>query len=177
MSEVTLERGFRRLAIVISVVVLGLGFTLDAMTMRPHATVQVTLKDGRKFTVQRHEAPHLLTARDEIAGALPKSACPPARFASEDPEDATSPLWMVEIPGSDLTIQVRARTKGEAFLKTQEGRILTRDPPDITDLHVLHAGYWWWADTVWTKAAVGLVAFLWVVFYGVRWVVRGFAGA
>jgi hypothetical protein len=52
----TLERGFRRLTIVGSVVVFALGATIDAMgpVFVPHATVEVTIKDGRKFILERH---------------------------------------------------------------------------------------------------------------------------
>lgn len=50
----TLERGFRRLIAVVSVLVLGLGITFDAITLQPYATVQVTLEDGRKVMLDRH---------------------------------------------------------------------------------------------------------------------------
>jgi hypothetical protein len=37
--------------------------------------------------------------------------------------------------------------------------------------------YKWWSDADWTKAAAVLVALLWVTFYTVRWIVRGFTGS
>jgi hypothetical protein len=50
-----LERGFRRLTLVLSIVVLGLGVAFDAfIVLEPHATVLVTLEDGRKVALERH---------------------------------------------------------------------------------------------------------------------------
>ena len=50
----SLERGFRRILVALSVLILLAGITLDAVNIRPHATVQVTLKDGRKIDMQLH---------------------------------------------------------------------------------------------------------------------------
>jgi len=53
---VKLERGFRRIVIALSLLLVALGVTLDVTSpWWPHATVQVTLRDGRKITLERHE--------------------------------------------------------------------------------------------------------------------------
>jgi hypothetical protein len=67
---VTLERGFRRIVIVLSVLLLGLGLAIDVGTASPHATVQVTLKDGRNFTVERQGSKEYLADRDSLTYAL-----------------------------------------------------------------------------------------------------------
>jgi len=35
--------------------------------------------------------------------------------------------------------------------------------------------YWWMAQTGFTQAALALIAFMWIGFYVVRWIVRGFS--
>jgi hypothetical protein len=71
---VRLERGFRRIIIVLSVLLLGIGIVLNVMLVNPHASVQVTLKDGRKFAVERHGPKDYLTDRDSLAYALKNGA-------------------------------------------------------------------------------------------------------
>ena len=75
------ERGFRRIVTVVSVALLGTGIAFDAISMWPHASVQVALKDGRTFTLERHEPKAsinaLLTDGDSLLGALPKEAFGP----------------------------------------------------------------------------------------------------
>lgn len=148
----TLERGFRRLAIAVSVIVAGLGITLDAVSMLPHATVQATLQDGRKYTVQRHERRESLADREAVAGALPKEAWPP--------EQAIKNCERIDrVDGN------RGTNCGtmQAF-------------PEVKEVRMLRTEYWYWADTVWTKVAAVLVALLWGMFLSVRWVARGFVG-
>ncbi len=65
-----LERGFRRLVIALSVVVLGLGITLEATILEPHAAVQVTLEDGRKVILDRHGPKNYLSDRDSLSREL-----------------------------------------------------------------------------------------------------------
>ena len=51
----TLERGFRRLTTAISMLILGLGITVNIIALKsyaPGATVQVALEDGRTVTVE-----------------------------------------------------------------------------------------------------------------------------
>jgi len=51
---VTFERGFRRILVVLCLLAFGAGITVDAMFMKPHATVRVTLGNGHQYTVERH---------------------------------------------------------------------------------------------------------------------------
>ncbi len=61
-----LERGFRRLVIIGSVAVLGLGITFDVIMMTPHATVRVDTSDGRHLTIERHGPKALLMDPHEV---------------------------------------------------------------------------------------------------------------
>src|SRR6058998_499630 len=88
-----LERGFRRIVITLSVVLLGLGIAFDVMIANPHATIQVTLKDGRKFTIERHALSEFLADRESLAYALKEGKgaykgglkiSPPATFVPVD---------------------------------------------------------------------------------------------
>jgi hypothetical protein len=66
------ERGFQRLTIVVSIVVLGLGLAIDAtIVLEPHATVQVTLEDGRKVILDRHGPRAFLSDRKSLEEELP----------------------------------------------------------------------------------------------------------
>lgn len=46
------ERGFRRIVIVLSGLLLAVGIGFDVMTLVPHTTVRVTLIDGRQETLE-----------------------------------------------------------------------------------------------------------------------------
>ncbi len=48
----TLERGFQRIVIVLSIVLLAAGIGFDAMILVPHTTVRVILIDGRQETIE-----------------------------------------------------------------------------------------------------------------------------
>jgi hypothetical protein len=68
---VTLERGFRRLTIVISFLVLGLAVAINAIgwsSFGPDVTVQATLDDGRKVLLDGRE--DHLTNRDILTSQL-----------------------------------------------------------------------------------------------------------
>jgi hypothetical protein len=139
--KMTLERGFRRLTIVLSVAVLCLGVMLDALFTYPsRATVQVTLDDGRQFTLER-QGPNL-TDRDSLFKELLDRGEIRSKGSRKDPVYGT-----VE----------RLTTIAEATI-------------------VHRAAYWWWTDTVWAKVAGALVALLWIGFFTLLWIARGFTG-
>lgn len=49
-------------------------------------------------------------------------------------------------------------------------------PQDIKDVTVLRVERWWWTDSFGAKIAASMIILLWIAFYGVRWIARGFAG-
>ena len=152
----TLERGFRRLTIVGSVVVLALGATIDAIgpVLVPHATVEVTIKDGRKFILERHGSRAFLTDMDSLRMALPEESWGPPRREPGRTEYAFG--YNPPSGTSGTTVQ---------------------DLPDVLSVRVIRGPeYWWWTDTVWTKAAAVLGVLLWIALFVVRWIVRGFVG-
>jgi hypothetical protein len=158
---ISFERGFRRLVIVVSVAVLGLGVALDAMIMNPHATVQVTLSDGRRVTLERHGPKSYLLDRRSLAEGLIEKRL-------RDMEQA--PKFQALPPDR----QWRVREAAERFLRKEVGELPSA--PGIVNVEVLRGPeYWWWTDAVWSKIAAALVALLWACFYAVRWIARGFA--
>ena len=47
---------------------------------------------------------------------------------------------------------------------------------DIGEVRVLRGlKYWWWSDYVGTMSAAVFIGLLWLAFYVVRWIARGFA--
>ncbi len=135
------ERGFRRLTIVVSIVVLGLGAAFDAIiVLEPHATLRVTLEDGRKVILDRHGPKDFLSDRESLTREL---------------------LDRGELRPTD---KLDARYPGSRLLTAITRVEMIRGPE-----------YWWWADSIGTKVAAGLVGFLWIIFYTVRWIVCGFA--
>ena len=124
----TVERGFRRIVIVLSLVLLAAGIAFDALILIPHTTVRVTLVDGRQTTLEVH--------------------------------------WTGDYP-----------TNPESLARElSERRGLGVQTKDIAQITVLRGPeYWWWTDGVGWKVGAGLVGLLWVGFYTVRWVVRGFS--
>jgi len=177
--NVTVERGLRRIVTVLSVALLGVGLTLDALSILPHATVEVTLNDGRKFTLQRHEPRALLADRNSLTSALPEEASGPPLLAYDAEAlrkfRAAYPQYR-DIPDLDLARRIRDKPELNSKWRVTQGEI--RLDPEIVGVRVLHGPrYWWWTDGEWTKAAAALVAFLWIVFYTVRWIVRGFTGS
>lgn len=70
-------------------IVLGTG--LDAFLMQPHATVQVTLRDGREFGLERHTVRESLTERASVAQAL-KNGEAVYRGGYKEPPVTASPM-------------------------------------------------------------------------------------
>ncbi|HLC41882.1 MAG TPA: hypothetical protein VJO34_09685 [Methylomirabilota bacterium] len=172
-----LERGFRRILIALSTTLLALGLIFDVMSVIPHATVEVTLKDGRTFTLERHARKAHLLDRDSLIRQLPPEALGPPVL-----------LWDIEalkkfrqaypqyrdIPDLELARRIRARADLNSKWRVTAGEF-TPDPEVVKTRVIRGPSYWWWEDTGLTKVAAIFVALLWVAFYVVRWIVHGFA--
>jgi hypothetical protein len=124
---------------------IAAGVGLDALFMNPHATVRVTLRDGSQRDLERHGPKGVLTDIMFLYDAMADSR-PGAESCRERPDKRTQGITPLECPS------------------------------DITAIKMLRGpSYWWWTDSSLTKVAVGLIALLWIVFYTVRWIVRGFS--
>ena len=148
-----LERGFRRLLIVVAAILLVSGVALDTISMSPRATVRVTLRDGRQVDLERHEA-----TKEALTnlGALSRAVAPTSK---------------------DVEPCVPARRDGSAK-NYPDGFTPLDCAGDIVKTEILRGPHYrWWDDAVWSKVGLVLVAFLWLAFYTVRWIVRGFTGS
>ena len=61
------ERGFRRLAIVLSCFLLFIGVAFDMIVVVPHTTVRLTLIDGRQETITVQWVGDYPTDRESLA--------------------------------------------------------------------------------------------------------------
>ncbi len=84
---VALERGFRRIVIVLSGVLLAAGIGFDALILVPHTTVHVTLIDGRQETLEVQWVRNYPTNRDSLAREL--SERPGFAVQAKDIKDVT----------------------------------------------------------------------------------------
>jgi len=64
---VAVERGFRRLAIVLSCFLLFIGVAFDMIVVVPHTTVRLTLIDGRQETITVQWVGDYPTDRESLA--------------------------------------------------------------------------------------------------------------
>lgn len=179
-----LERGFRRIVIVLSasIVVLGAGLDVAFSPPRPDTvTVLVTLTNGRQVTladVPRDVVPSptdqaLINTLAKDLGAGKKVF--DLRKADSNVRQAVDRYSrlvdkIIEIPGFNTTRPNSSNLKLETFLVQWW---------DIRRVEVLRDGpqwwAWWWDHAYITSWAVGLAVFLWVAFYVFRWIARGFA--
>ena len=156
------ERGFRRIVIALSVLVLGLGIALDVTSITLHATVQVLLSDGRKFTVERQGTKGYLTDRELLAYALRRGEGT-YKGSLKSPATTFTP--------TDKT----GRPSGPAISYPSEW-VSAEDAATIVTVEYVHGPkYWWWADSDFVKVATGLALFFWIVFYTIVWIARGSA--
>ena len=186
----TLERGFRRIVIALSVFLMAAGVTFDAFTILPHTTVRVSLNDGRQETLVVQWISEAATRRELLAREL----------SDRGVTVASTPLSKFRVTAPDGTVYngVVAASRDEAIAKMRRctaerrcreelaadstidvgatNRGIPVDLKDIKDVTVLRAERWWWTDSVGAKIAAGLIILLWIVFYGVRWIAHGFAG-
>jgi len=130
-----MERGFRRIVIVLSVAILVIAIGMDVTMAVPDTTVLVTLKDGRQFVLERHAGPKVVT--------LPVSV--------------------------GYQLQVEHGVYPEAL----SSEIVSI----IADMKILRGpSYNWRKISATTQIAVLLVMSLWLVFFVLRWIGRGFYG-
>jgi hypothetical protein len=181
-----LERGFRRIIIVLSVVIFALGVGFDVITLpaRPVSAIVVTLTDGRHVTL--HDVPRdAVPARAEQAIIDNLAEILAADAKAFDPKkldndtcralDHYSSLAskIIDIPGFDTTGPPNDRATPPGF------RPFLVQWDTIRRVEVLQSGpgrmLWWWGHAHVTPWLAALVAFLWLTFYTVRWIVRGFA--
>jgi hypothetical protein len=128
--------------------------------MLPHATLEVILKDGRHFALDRHTTKEYLRDWQDIG------------------RDLANGRGVYE-PGPKDTSAVSAdKHHGSSAIPPPPDWVSAEDASRIwMVMERRKAHYQWWADADWTKAAALIVALLWFMFYTVRWIVRGFMGS
>lgn len=82
-----LERGFRRIVIALSIVLLIFGIAFDAIIVIPHTTVRVTLVDGRQEAMAVQWVGDYPTDRKSLAREL--SGRPGFTVEASDIKDVT----------------------------------------------------------------------------------------
>jgi hypothetical protein len=170
-----LERGLRRLIVVVSILLLGCGVAFDIDSIRPRAAVAVSVKDGRTFTLERHGPRAKLLDYDSLISALPDEALGPTELLyNEDVLKRLRKAYPEYRDIADVEFTRLIQTKPDV----DRPSIKIRSFPDITATKFVRGPeYWWWSDSGASKLAGMLVAGLWAVFYALRWIVRGFTGA
>jgi hypothetical protein len=136
-----LERGFRRCAVVLSVVLLGTALTWDVYSFWCHERIYATFVDGHTVLLENDPVEHRVPDRDTVVAML----------CYDDPSCQRH---------ADATTQASAqRALGER----------------LTTFRVVHGPATWSGALAGATPFAGfLVALLWVGFYAVRWVARGF---
>src|SRR5437899_850841 len=105
----TLERGFRRIVIALSVFLMAAGVTFDAFTILPHTTVRVSLNDGRQETLVVQWISEAATRRELLAREL----------SDRGVTVASTPLSKFRVTAPDGTVYngVVAASRDEAIAK------------------------------------------------------------
>lgn len=169
--KLNLERGFRRLTLVLSIGVMILGITVDATIMSPFPTgkVRITLADDRQVILD--DMPDLGPYRNRkdtkrLALAVAISRLP-------------------EFSRPTATMRIIRLADGAQFegpwTKVPDGfALLAVQPDDIKDVTLARVGLarwlsWSWANAGFSLLSVGLVVVLWIAFFAIKWVARGFA--
>ena len=179
--KVNPERGFRRLLIVVSVTVLVVGAGFDALVSPSRlgtTDLFVTLLDGRKVQLEGvplSEVPFQVSQGviDQLANERVTTKSFDLRHKGSEARDAVKRY-------GDIASRISA-------LPGFEARAESSDPPgfladsvqwsDIRRIEALTPGKLsaWWVSLRTTRAAVGIVLCIWIAFFTVRWVIRGFA--
>lgn len=154
------ERGFRRLLVVVSIALFSAGLALDAGKLWSHARIYATLEDG---TIEVYETWNL-------AGSPPYEQDTATRLMVQQfwakaasPLPPSDPEWesgKVVVPGKQLNDPLDDAIRIAPIIKTFR---VVRGP-----------AAWSWADIRFISAAAGAVLLLWTGFFAVRWVARGF---
>jgi hypothetical protein len=218
------ERGLRRLVVVLSVVVMAAGVGADALIdFSPSWKVSLALRDGRTAILRLTWTSSYAHDRKAVAAELTRlMRCPVGRGSELDclsfkqealllPQSVAGPTAMAKswVRGPDGVIfsvmhahgasreeivaiaQKKYRPSGktsaplippppDAPVKPRDSfvREVTEDlvpditEADITDMRVVRE--WTWRAAPYTAAALGLVVLLWLGFFALRWVARGF---
>ena len=154
-----LERGFRRLFVVLSIGVLGAGFALDAGKLWSHARIYATMTDGSTEVFETWD----------LVGSPPYEGDPATRQMVEDLR--RMPINLAAVPPG----------AGPRFIDPLRGPVALAPAPlapgslsPCTFRIVRGPSAWSWEDIRFTPGAGGVVLLLWVGFFAVRWIARGF---
>jgi hypothetical protein len=159
-----LARGFRRLCVVTSIAVLGMGLTLDVGRLWSHAKIYATLDDGR---TEVFDTWHLV-------GSPPYDRDPATRQLAVNLV-RTLPAYPMAVNAQGDAVQ----WNGTAWVP-----LLGQDPlagairmgPALQTFRVVRGpAAWSREDLTVTPIAAGAVALLWAAFFAARWVARGFS--
>src|SRR5262245_48357999 len=99
------------------------------MSMWPHATLEVTVKDGRAFILDRHEPKTLLTDRDSLTRALPAEAANEVIYDTEALKlfRQAHPEYR-DVPDLELARRIRAMPEVNRQWHVTKGEILWSEP-------------------------------------------------
>ncbi|GEM_PF-7103176 len=148
-----LERGFRRLFVVLSVVVLGAGIILDSGKLWSHAKIYATLTDGST----------------EVFDTWSLVGSPPY---DRDPATWEMVIKLRKPIDLDALGALDAGLPPGYILDPVEGAIAI---PRLKTFRVVRGpAAWSWGDVEFTLIASGVATMLWVGFFAGRWVARGF---
>ena len=125
-----LERGFRRLLVVLSVSILVAGVSIDTVRFSPRETLRIYVRDGRSVDIYPAYGWRRSAKREQFASIVNTLMSAPNPVKASDIEK-------VEVVSS-----------------------------------VIHE---WWNDAQFTTIALAVAPLLWIAFFAVRWIVRGFA--
>lgn len=190
-----LERGFRRLFIVLSVVALGAGIAMDAGKLWSHARIYAKFDGGHTEVLETWSlvgsSPYEKdpATRHMVVGLLREAAdlgrLSPDFLASIKLKPVTNPKLIEELEKAKPVLVL----PDYDFSKQDEGlcpitedviAIPRHEPPVwsavcLGSFRVVRGpSAWSWRDVQFTPIATGIVLLLWIAFFAVRWVGRGF---
>lgn len=230
-----IERGYRRLTVVISVVILTLGIGADYLLPTPHWKVTATVRGLGTAVLRLTWISSSAHDREAVARKLSRvmrcatgasdretdcssydrevSVLPDARggdrrmakswvrydggmFSVTHPSGASRDeiisLAKEQYPKTELAALARdfppppdakkPATRERFVIERTDSFVPEAPPPgfvqvitarDITEMHVVRE--WSVSDVQFTLVAFALIALLWIAFFSVRWVARGFA--
>jgi hypothetical protein len=179
--KVNPERGFRRLLVVVSLIVLVAGAGFDALVSSSRlgtGNLRVTLLDGRNVQLEGvplSEVPVHVSQNviDQLANERATTRSFDLRQKGSEARDAVKKY-------GDIASRISALPGFEARAESSAPPGFLADSvqwSDIRRIEILTPGKLsaWWASLRATRAAVGIVLGIWIAFFTVRWVIRGFA--
>ena len=188
VSGMNVERGFRRMTMLVSIILLVVGIAADVFLELPvpHWIVHVALRDGRQTTLHLQWVRHALKNREYLAEEVAKTLPPLEMKIVEFPngESAEFPAAM-----SDDDIDAALRKQFPRLRLVERYPILSVTPgaARITGARIKYdklaardlvrvdvSRQWSLSDGLFTLTALSLVALLSMGFFSARWVARGF---